>query len=184
MINYSLSIRNANPNDANSVEKKVYATAQYTSVMTLKQLAKHISSHNSKYNRADVEGVLLSLVDCIYELLLDGKRIQLGDMGTFYCSIHSKGADTVDEFTEANITGLTVNWRRSASFESIYNDADFQFAGRRQAQKQLLVDDKQSLRDELASYMGGSTDNSGSASDSGNSGDSGGTSGGAGSEAN
>ncbi len=145
-INYSVSVK-INPTDEN--DKKVYANAQYSTVMTLSQFAKHIADHNSKYCRADVTGVLLTMIDCLLELLLDGKRIQLGEFGTFYCSIHSKGAESVEEFSESNITGLDVNWSRGKDFEDIYKNATFTYVPRRAAQEQNKKDDKQAVQDML-----------------------------------
>ncbi len=171
-------------------EAKVYAHTQYTDVVTFDQLAKHVSAHDSKYNRSDVHGVLTTLVDCIYELLLDGKRVQLGDLGTFYCSIHSKGADSVDSFTVSDIDKLGVNWERGARFKYIINDAEFQRTSRRNTQSSAITDDDADLRAKLAEIRGtsstddsssssGTGDDSGSSSgDSSGSGGSGGSSGG------
>ena len=57
MINYSISLR-ANPSDQDA-PKKAYANAQYSEIMTLDKFAEHISTHGSKYNRADIQAVLI-----------------------------------------------------------------------------------------------------------------------------
>ncbi len=148
MIRYSLVTRQNTPSNS-SGGRKVYAQAQYTNVMSLNQLSEHISEHNSKFNRADIQGVLTSLVDCIYELLLEGKRIRLGDMGTFYVSIKSTGADSIEEFYAENITGLTVKWSRSDHFEDIFRDAEFEFVGRRSDQDNARAANKQAVKEQL-----------------------------------
>lgn len=68
MINYSISLR-ANPSDQDA-PKKAYANAQYSEIMTLDKFAEHISTHGSKYNRADIQAVLIQAVDCMREQLL------------------------------------------------------------------------------------------------------------------
>ena len=75
MINYSISLR-ANPSDQDA-PKKAYANAQYSEIMTLDKFAEHISTHGSKYNRADIQAVLIQAVDCMREQLLAGQRIQM-----------------------------------------------------------------------------------------------------------
>ena len=65
MINYSISLR-ANPSDQDA-PKKAYANAQYSEIMTLDKFAEHISTHGSKYNRADIQAVLIQAVDCMRE---------------------------------------------------------------------------------------------------------------------
>ena len=68
MINYSTCMR-GNPTDKDAA-KKAYANAQYSEIMTLDKFAEHISTHGSKYNRADIQAVLIQAVDWTREQLL------------------------------------------------------------------------------------------------------------------
>ena len=99
MINYSISLR-ANPSDQDA-PKKAYANAQYSEIMTLDKFAEHISAHGSKYNRADIQAVLIQAVDCMREQLLAGQRIQMGDLGTFSIHINSMGAESLETYNPA-----------------------------------------------------------------------------------
>ena len=76
-INYSIAML-GNPIDEDA-PKKAYAKSQYTNILTLDKFAGHIASHGSKYNRADIYAVLMQTVDCMREMLLEGKRIEMGD---------------------------------------------------------------------------------------------------------
>ena len=78
-INYSIAML-GNPIDEDA-PKKAYAKSQYTNILTLDKFAGHIASHGSKYNRADIYAVLMQTVDCMREMLLEGKRIEMGDLG-------------------------------------------------------------------------------------------------------
>lgn len=80
-INYSIAML-GNPIDEDA-PKKAYAKSQYTNILTLDKFAGHIASHGSKYNRADIYAVLMQTVDCMREMLLEGKRIEMGDLGVF-----------------------------------------------------------------------------------------------------
>ncbi|MBR3897510.1 MAG: DNA-binding protein, partial [Bacteroidaceae bacterium] len=97
MINYSIVMRRKNVADKES-EKLAYATAQYNSVMTIDKFAAHIASHGCVYSRADIAAVLTLAVDCLYEQLLAGQKIELGDLGAFCISLNCKGADSAEEF--------------------------------------------------------------------------------------
>lgn len=88
-INYSIAML-GNPIDEDA-PKKAYAKSQYTNILTLDKFAGHIASHGSKYNRADIYAVLMQTVDCMREMLLEGKRIEMGDLGVFSISIQSRG---------------------------------------------------------------------------------------------
>ncbi len=39
--------------------------------------------------------VLMQTVDCMREMLLEGKRIEMGDLGVFSISIQSRGAENL-----------------------------------------------------------------------------------------
>ena len=45
--------------------------------MIIEKFAKHITSHGSVYSRADISAILYIAVDCMREMLLEGKKIRL-----------------------------------------------------------------------------------------------------------
>ena len=59
-------------------ERRAFAVAQYAEVMTIEKFAKHIATHGCVYSRADISAILYMAVDCMRELLLDGKKVRLG----------------------------------------------------------------------------------------------------------
>ncbi len=118
--------------------EKAYAVAQRYKTWDLEELASHISSHNCKYNRADVHAVLTSLVDCIREQLLNGISVQLGEMGTFYIVLRSKGVSVEEEseYSASNITAVRVGWRRGSIFQELLDDAQFMQVASRSLQQE------------------------------------------------
>lgn len=124
MINYSLALR-GNPSDPD-MPKRAYALAQYTDIMNITEFSRHISSHGCVYSRADIQGVLTLAVDCIRELLLNGQRIQLGDLGTFSVSLKSKGAKSVEDFNAAvNIRGVNPKFTPGDALKNMMREASF-----------------------------------------------------------
>ena len=102
---------NPNAEDLALVETEVlhaFAVAQYSDVMTIEKFARHIATHGCVYSRADISAILYLAVDCMREMLLDGRKIRLGDLGDFSVTLSSKGAESADKFTAANITGVNV----------------------------------------------------------------------------
>lgn len=132
MIDYSISMY---PNNLKpSAAPKAYARAQVRSVLELEDIAEHISSHNSKYNQGDVYAVLVEMVQCTREFLLDGNKVSFGKLGCFYPSIRSIGADSLADFTSGNITSLTVQWSKGPMFVDMKADAVFNFVPTRHDQ--------------------------------------------------
>lgn len=165
MINYSIVMRSVNSNliDINKAksrikaakaegktpskadtdlvateEKKAYAIAQYADIITIEKFAKHIASHGCVYSRADISAILYLAVDCMRELLLDGKKIRLGDLGDFAVSIQSKGAESADKFSAQNITAVKVTWDCGEHFENLIADAEFNLVASRSAQAAVI----------------------------------------------
>ena len=119
-------------------KKRAFAVAQYTEVMNIERFARHIATHGSVYSRADISAILYMAVDCLRELLLEGKKIRLGDLGDFYVTISSKGADSADKFTSQLITAVNVVWEGGSPFKNLLSDAEFNLVPSRGAQAALL----------------------------------------------
>ena len=137
MIDYSVTAR-INPRNKEE-DPKYYASPQVTDLVTLDEFARHISDHNSKYNRADVSAVLTQTVDCLREMLMEGKKIQLGDLGSFSIGLNSKGALTAEMFNPAiHIRNIHVNWFPGPDFKNLKEEAEWNLVASRKAQKAVL----------------------------------------------
>lgn len=140
-INYSTSLL-ANPRDKEA-PKKAYAKAQSTEVMSLNKFADHIATHGSKYHRADIYAVLMQTVDCMREMLLEGKRIQMGDLGVFSVTLQCTGAESLEKFDPAiHIEQVNVNWTPGARFRNLLEDAKFNLVASRRTAALLLKAEK------------------------------------------
>ena len=69
----------------NANKKMWYATSVTDREMDFEAFVTHISEHNSPYSRGTVHGVLMDTLDCLQELILDGKSVRLSDLGLFPC---------------------------------------------------------------------------------------------------
>lgn len=67
----------------NKNKQMYYATAVTDREMNFEEFVTHISEHNSPYSRGTVHGVLMDTLDCLQELILDGKSVRLSDLGLF-----------------------------------------------------------------------------------------------------
>ena len=93
---------------------KVYARIVSLKTMTYPELCKHMAEHNSVYGTDVCLGVANKLQSCILEQLMEGKKVQFGDLGTFYLSTHTTGADSEEEFNLAsNIRGIYLRFQPS-----------------------------------------------------------------------
>ena len=84
---------------SNDATPKAYAKNQVNEVWPIEKFAKHIADHNGVYSRGTVKGVLSDMCECLVEQLLNGNKIQLGELGTFGISISSEPAENLNEFS-------------------------------------------------------------------------------------
>ena len=165
MINYSIVMRSVNANllEINQAKSRInqakkegktpdpkdlelvktekqnaFAISQYTDIMTIEKFAKHITSHGSVYSSADISAILYIAVDCMREMLLEGKKIRLGDLGDFSLLLTSKGAEDADKFTAQNITGVKVQWEPGQEFKNLRDGAEFNLVASRSAQAAVI----------------------------------------------
>ena len=140
MIDYSVSLY-ANP--ANKEEApKAYARLQVREVLTLTDFSNHISDHNGVFSRGTVKGVISDMCECLVEQLLNGNKIQLGELGTFGLSISSKGAKSKEEFSASNIKSLNVTFTPGSDFDNLLENATFNCVATRDAQAKTLAAQK------------------------------------------
>ena len=96
-----------NNNDKTTAFGKWYGRVVNTKTMSYSELCKHMSEHNSVYGEDVCLGVANKLQNCILEQLLEGKKVQFGELGTFYLSVKSTGANEEKDFNLGNnIQGL------------------------------------------------------------------------------
>ncbi len=101
--------QNTNTNSTNY--KKWYAKAKHTETVDFDSLIDHMTDHNIGFPRGVVQGVMMSFVDCLLELVAQSKKVQLGDLGTFYLNINSKPAEKYEEFNaNENIEGCGLRF--------------------------------------------------------------------------
>ena len=130
------------PNQMNKKEApKAYAKAQVKEVMTFRQFVAHIAEHGG-HKRGQVKGVLSDTCSCLVEQLLEGKKILLDDLGNFWISLTSMGAENCEAFTSKNITGVKIIFTPGEDFENLLGRASFNLVASRTTQSASLKAEK------------------------------------------
>lgn len=140
MIDYSVYMMT--PTYSKDETPKAYAKNQVSEIWSLEKFAKHISDHNGVYSRGTVKGVISDMCECLVEQLLNGNKIQLGELGTFGISISSEGAESIEKFTSKNIKAVNILFSPGADFENLIGRAKFNPVASRVAQKATLKAEK------------------------------------------
>lgn len=140
MIDFSVYMMN--PTYSNDETPKAYAKNQVSEIWSLEKFAKHISDHNGVFSRGTVKGVISDMCECLVEQLLNGNKIQLGELGTFSISLSSEGAESIEKFTAKNIKGVNILFTPGVDFENLIGRAEFNPVASRAAQQATLKAEK------------------------------------------
>lgn len=140
MIDYSVYLQ-PSPQDETAAPK-AYAKAQMRENMSFSDFVNHIASHNGVFSRGTVKGVLSDAVSCLVEQLLEGKKVQLGELGNFWISLTSNGAETMESFSTSNIKEVNIIFTPGGDFQNLRSRATFNVVASRVAQAATLKAEK------------------------------------------
>lgn len=129
-----------NPMDKDAAPK-AYAKAQVSEVLSFRNFTKHIAEHGG-YTRGKVKGVISDMCQCLVEMLLEGKKVQLDELGDFWVSLSCEGAESCESFTSNAIKGLKIVFTPGVDFENLINKAEFSPVASRAAQSATLKAEK------------------------------------------
>ena len=108
-----LYVLKQNKNSKSLAFGKWYAYPVIEETIDLDSLAEHMANHNTPYSKGAITGVLTDMVNCIKELLLEGKNVKIADLAIFSLGIKNNGgATSEDTFTVSkNIKGVKLRAR-------------------------------------------------------------------------
>ncbi len=117
MILYVLRQNKIKDSSANG---KFFAFPVIEETVTLDGLAEHMSNHNTPFSKGAITGILTDMVNCIKELLLEGKNVKIADLAIFSLGIKNNGgADSAEEFSVSkNIKGVKLRARATGELSS------------------------------------------------------------------
>ena len=85
--------------------------------VTLEDLAEHMAQHNTPCSEGVIKGVLTDMVNCIRELVLEGKSVKIPNLCIFSAGIQTKGAANAEDFTAAtNVVSAYLKARSTGRF--------------------------------------------------------------------
>ena len=109
-----------NKNSESNGYGKYYGRLVSQGTLGTDDLCRHIAKHGTIYTSDIVKGVVEKFINCFEELLLEGYKLKLDGLGTFYLAGRTEGQDTEDEFTAAAFKKVMVRFLADQSKKSEY----------------------------------------------------------------
>ena len=107
-----------NKSNIQKVNGKWFLRVKKGDTVDIDQLAAHMASHSTAYTEGELSGMIKDVVNCIIELVLDGKQVKLPNLAIFSLGIKCHGADDPSTATVANIHNIHINARGTGKFSS------------------------------------------------------------------
>ena len=109
-----------NTNEKNNGFGKTYGRLVHQDTMNTSDLCRHMMKHGTIFTSDVVKGVVEKFIQCFEELLMEGNKIKLDGLGTFYLSINTEGVVDEKDFTANNVKAIRVKFIGDQSKESEY----------------------------------------------------------------
>ncbi len=93
---------------------KLFAYPVIEETVNEDDLAEHMASHNTPFSQGAIKGMLTDMVQCIHELLLEGKNVKINNLAIFSIGIKNAkgGAENEEDFSvQKNIQGVKLRAR-------------------------------------------------------------------------
>lgn len=94
-----------------AIKGKWFLRVKKGETLDVDKLAEHMASHSTAYTEGEISGMLKDIVNCIVELVLDGKQVKLANLALFSLGINCKGADDPNNVTTQNIRNIHIKAR-------------------------------------------------------------------------
>jgi predicted histone-like DNA-binding protein len=114
----TLKYRLYKDNRAKSATKgQFFARAVQDRTVDFEAFVSHMAGHNSPYSRGVIHGVLIDMLSCLQELVLDGKSVRLGELGLFSIGLTGKGSPTVKDWSvDKHVKGVKLRCRNTKTW--------------------------------------------------------------------
>ena len=107
------------PQSGENANKKMwYATTVTDREVRFEDFVTHVSEPNSPYSRGTAHGALMDTLDCLQELILDGKSVRFADLGLFSIGRTSEGVESKEKVSAASVEGVHLSLRNTKSWSN------------------------------------------------------------------
>lgn len=120
-------IQRAKPGAKPEDPKKWYISIKSLAQVGEKEVARQIADETT-LNPKEAEMALAQFEKILVRLLLDGHSVQLGDWGSFYLTVTSKGSDTEKEATPAKVEKINIRFLPGKDLKNAIGKATFTLA--------------------------------------------------------
>ena len=74
---------------------KLYARVSYKETLGIKEMAQHMSEHNTLFSEGTITGILIDFVKCVREQVLMGNTVKIDNLAIFKATVEANALETM-----------------------------------------------------------------------------------------
>ena len=87
---------------------KTYARVNYKESMSISDMARHMSEHNTAFSEGLILGVLTDFVKCVREMVLNGNTVKIANLAIFKATVEANGLEVLYDADQDKAVTATI----------------------------------------------------------------------------
>ena len=103
---------------------KLYARVSYKQTLSVQDMARHMSEHNTMFSEGSITGVLIDFVKCVREQILMGNTVKIDNLAIFKATVEANALETLydaenDKVASASMGTLPEGAKTGAAVKTV-----------------------------------------------------------------
>ena len=95
-------------NSETEMAGKMYARVNYKQSLSISDMARHMSEHNTVFSEGSILGVLTDFVKCVREMVLNGNTVKIDNLAIFKASVEANGLEVLYDAASDKTVSATI----------------------------------------------------------------------------
>ena len=103
---------------------KLYARVSYKQTLSVQDMARHMSEHNTMFSEGSITGILIDFVKCVREQILMGNTVKIDNLAIFKATVEANALETLydaenDKVATASMGTLAEGAKTGAAVKTV-----------------------------------------------------------------
>ena len=103
---------------------KLYARVSYKQTLSVQDMARHMSEHNTMFSEGSITGILIDFVKCVREQILMGNTVKIDNLAIFKATVEANALETLydaenDKVASASMGTLPEGAKTGAAVKTV-----------------------------------------------------------------
>ena len=87
---------------------KLYARVSYKQTLSVQDMARHMSEHNTMFSEGSITGILIDFVKCVREQVLMGNTVKIDNLAIFKATVEANALDVLYDANTDKVASASI----------------------------------------------------------------------------